>query len=715
MSTALHDRRIQARMIGFILTLVFTTFWVIAVDAAPISENCPAASRWPTGYVTLFRSSDVIEGLRIEDDHAIGYGLVDLVKFSLKEEQFHNSPPQPKPLDIKKELSYGSFRFKTLRESFGPGLMLVENVSHICVSVPRRAREDREVWSDLEVFHLKQDQDFCSAKGPSPALHPATQRLLNFGAQLTGPASFRADRDLEFLLRLLAQPEARRLHTERPEIFEAVLQGVLFHSNFLFAELSRRHPWLSEGFGYGYQFDYKARQYCRNVANEALALRSTSDFIDAWGSSIAHRRDLKIQDFKFLYPIFGVLRQVLPTHGEDRLNFLVSKILQPLANSAVDHPATKIYWRSVSFQLLEKLIKSWFEGTEWWPERTDLVATKYRKNLRFDLVGNFPFSEKSKPNAFGFFVEPRWTLTIPKQTADGEVLVDRVTQWRQRRTPIKAHTRVVAENQLRHIPRERHDHVSAFADGAFDVVVATMSYGPERDLKLLEEQKAFYSELGFKSWRKTRDEQAPQSFQRGIESGEWDVLLKQAHSAGDLVNLMWIGQEGDWWRAERIRADGRTDRVHLFVPEISKKSSKFWISLEAFRNWVKNREAATARELVWINLSCNSGAKAVREIQAVNSGVFVPIASVGRVEPLQRSQKLGLEQVPLIMGLLDGKSFAEIQESLNLKRAIAGPGTEFAFPNDANLIRNLRLFGQRSIRIDQVVSNPRSNSGHMGY
>lgn len=702
-------RRLKAAAAGLMLLGL-----LLPTGSSEATELCPEALRWPNGYVAQGRSLEAFEGLRLHEGQLEVYGTRDVLKFSIEKESFQRFNPQAAPADLSQQFALGPWSFRILRESFGPGVVLVEKRTHLCAVTYKPAPEDQEIWADLEVFHIKRDQEFCEAKaGSVTTLHPATQRLLNFGAQLEGPASFQARRDLEFLLRLLAQPEARRLHRQRPEIFEAVLQGVLHHANFLFAEISRRHPWLSEGMGFGYVMNFQPRRYCRNLANEAMALQSAINFVEAWGSSIADRRDLKLKDFHFLFPAFGVLRHV----REDTLDYLSSKMFQPLTNSAEVHPTTKMYWRSVLFQLIEKLVKSWFEDTAWWWERTDLVAIKQGESLRFDLVGNFPFTKKSQPNDFGLFIEPSWSLRIPAQTTDGQVLVDRVTRWKQLRTPVTAHTRVVVEDRVRHQARERHNHQAAYADGGFDIVVATMSYGANADAKLAEEQKAFYSDLGFKAWKKSRDRQAPSSFQNGIESGEWDVLLKQAHAGGDLVNLMWIAQEGDWWRGERRRADGRLDRVHLFVPDESQAGGKIWISLETFRNWVRRREAASGRELVWINLSCNSGAKAVREIQAVNSGIFVPIASVRRVEPLDRSRKLGLQQVPLMRGLLEGKSFAEIQDEVELTNQTAGVGLNFAFPNDAILLKNLNLFGGRAVRVDQSVTTPRTKGGQveLGY
>ena len=699
-------KRAQLMLMGMLLNVCFSS----GIHA---TELCPEAMRWPEGYIAQGRSLEAFDGLRLQDGVLEVYGVRDLLLFSLKTENFQRVDPRPAPDNLQQELKIGEWSFRISRESFGPGIVLVEKRQHICAVTRRPIPDDQEVWEDLAVFHLARDKDFCEAKAESLTLHPATQRLLNFGAQLEGPASFQSGRDLEFLLRLLAQPGARRLHRSNPAILEAVLQGVLHRSNFLFQEVSRRHPWLSEGMGSGYIMKFEPRRYCRNLANEALALQSAINFVEAWGSSIAHRRDLTVKDFYFIYPALGVLRRV----NLETLLYLVAKFYQPLTNSAEVYPTTQVYWRSVLFQLIEKMVKSWFEDTVYWLERTDLVAVKDGDSLRFDLVGNFPFTSKSKPNPFGIYIETQWKLPIPRKTADQQVLVDRATHWKQLRTPFTAQTRVIVENEVRHVPRERHDHPNAYADGGLDLVVATMSYGAEGDHKLFAEQKSFYTDLGFKNWKKSRDLQAPQTFQKGIESGAWDILLKQSHAGGELVNVMWIAQQGDWWRADRRRPDGRTDRVHLFVPDEVGSGGKHWISLEAFRSWFARRESLNARELVWINLSCNSGAKAVREIQAVNSVLFVPIASVQRGEPLDRTRKSGLQQVPLMIGLLEGRSFAEIQHDIEVKGQRAGSGLSFAFPNDEVLLKNLRLFGGRAVRIDQKVESPRNKSSDMiiGY
>jgi hypothetical protein len=73
--------------------------------------------------------------------------------------------------------------------------------------------------------------------------------------------------------------------------------------------------------------------------------------------------------------------------------------------------------------------------------------------------------------------------------------------------------------------------------------------------------------------------------------------------------------------------------------------------------------------------------------------------------------------VPLMRGLIEGKSFAEIQQEVELTNHQAGAGLDLAFPNDAILLKNLNLFGGRAVRVDQSVTTPRTKGApvELGY
>jgi hypothetical protein len=70
-----------------------------------------------------------------------------------------------------------------------------------------------------------------------------------------------------------------------------------------------------------------------------------------------------------------------------------------------------------------------------------------------------------------------------------------------------------------------------------------------------------------------------------------------------------------------------------------------------------------------------------------------------------------------MLGLLDGKSFVEIQRDVELTNRTAGSGLKFAFPNDDILVKNLGLFGGRAVRVDQSVTTARYGGEQvfMGY
>ncbi|HEY8270402.1 MAG TPA: hypothetical protein VIG33_05895 [Pseudobdellovibrionaceae bacterium] len=208
---------------------------------------------------------------------------------------------------------------------------------------------------------------------------------------------------------------------------------------------------------------------------------------------------------------------------------------------------------------------------------------------------------------------------------------------------------------------------------------------------VVDEYLTYYQNQGFE-FKPTRPIEAISFFQKSVETGEADYLIKEAHSDGDERNLFRANKYGKLFEGSLIKKDGTKEVIYLIAPDDEKKDSKH-ISNQEFGSWIRSR--GKDQPLIYLNASCNSERKVISEIAAAHSSNFIPIPSATSVLTFTDSDNSGEKQ--FLQSLRNEKSYEDIRASIQKTKAYQKGEDHFLFPDEKdyddkirkNLIMNL--------------------------
>lgn len=106
-----------------------------------------------------------------------------------------------------------------------------------------------------------------------------------------------------------------------------------------------------------------------------------------------------------------------------------------------------------------------------------------------------------------------------------------------------------------------------------------------------------------------------------------DYFTKEAHSGGDEKNFLRLGKKSLIYKAEKMHIEGYKETVHVVLPVSYELNDTFLLTHDHVAEFMYLREKNKLGELVYLNGSCWSVAKARGEISDINSPLLINLAS----------------------------------------------------------------------------------------
>lgn len=151
-----------------------------------------------------------------------------------------------------------------------------------------------------------------------------------------------------------------------------------------------------------------------------------------------------------------------------------------------------------------------------------------------------------------------------------------------------------------------------------------------------------------------------------------DYLLKEAHSDGDMRNLLSIQKDGYVIKASKtvksnslvgvnsnMSAGTTTEEVYLLFGD-GNYLNPVYISNQEMAKWIKERDLKRLGQLIYLNASCSSYSKAAAELTAIKSESFVEIPSITSV-PVFRNSEDNI-MFKMLEGIRQFQTFKELSE-----------------------------------------------------
>ncbi len=170
-------------------------------------------------------------------------------------------------------------------------------------------------------------------------------------------------------------------------------------------------------------------------------------------------------------------------------------------------------------------------------------------------------------------------------------------------------------------------------------------------------------------------------FGKMISEGSLDYLIKEAHSGGN-NEVVFIGKVNSVLKGFRKLKNGKEEVIYIVFPDADSFSSSVQtpITNQEFGTWIRMRESSSAKnQLMYINASCWSSAKARDEIISVRSPLLVEIATVYSSLTFQNSSRNHLQV--LLSSIRRGLPYLEIQKNLEEVKTFDGTKNPYILPS----------------------------------
>ncbi|OQW48208.1 MAG: hypothetical protein A4S09_13950 [Proteobacteria bacterium SG_bin7] len=160
-----------------------------------------------------------------------------------------------------------------------------------------------------------------------------------------------------------------------------------------------------------------------------------------------------------------------------------------------------------------------------------------------------------------------------------------------------------------------------------------------------------------------------------IISGELDYLIKNSHSMGDDRNIFELDS---YVQIKRGLKDSESGIEEVFIAYPHKDAKSELVTNNEFGAWIRERQEKGGGELFYINGSCTSYGKAIKEIQATRSPLFVNIPTLNTYNFFVNNDESGLKMILDVFFL--EKSYAEMDKSMRQSDWFKENDDYFIFP-----------------------------------
>lgn len=197
---------------------------------------------------------------------------------------------------------------------------------------------------------------------------------------------------------------------------------------------------------------------------------------------------------------------------------------------------------------------------------------------------------------------------------------------------------------------------------------------------VMNEYRAFYEDRGFK-FGKPKGVPAYDSFlEEEIKSGRLDFAVKEAHAQGGDGDIVKLTNSGKIVTGTKKTA-GKEEVVHLFYPDEEKilSGSLRPLQYDSVAQWMKAREQAGGKQLLFLDASCSGIGVGCRLASAAQTKNLIVIGSSNSLDTFTNSR--GSSMYHLLEGFREKKSFLEMREAM-MEGERAGDGV-YLLPGSA--------------------------------
>lgn len=291
---------------------------------------------------------------------------------------------------------------------------------------------------------------------------------------------------------------------------------------------------------------------------------------------------------------------------------------------------------------------------------------------------------------FGFYLDLIALIPLKKTTKDSLLKLNWTTESAEINSEIQLAPRKISRSLIPTSAAPNYKQL--VADGVYKGIIVIGSNMGEIAKPLLGNYVNYYLAQGFKfvevkDQLNTLDYLKANLFQREETT---DFLVKEAHSDGDEKNIFRVSELSRMFRAERMNDKNIKEVVEIILPsDYSKKTIA--ITNNEFATWMKKRELEIGTELIYLNGSCWSLTKALFEVAAVNSPLFINIPS--RTVSMTLNQDLKNGTYLLLDGIQKMKTYAQIRNELVKLKTYKPEGVDYyLLPDEKHYQREFSNF-----------------------
>lgn len=513
---------------------------------------------------------------------------------------------------------------------------------------------------------------------------------------------------------------------KEPDLTLGVLQNVLLSSNRLyeqilkeFPELVKIKPSLSAG----------GANPCRTPAEVQQLERASENYLKELAKT--HPRS-QLKDWASLSPLVPVLRHLSPKKRDDYLDL----VAQSLADQAADSPEFHGVFLSKLYKFTSQAAAPFFGGES--KAMTDLTLVRDTDRIRPIILGSQAIDQSPKSlTDYGFYSRALDAIPVPsaeqinsqvKAKGSPALLSEQSVRWQVAGVPYQAQFSVKSQGFSGNpIPEGKApNYGELWKNGTLTGLVITSSNLKNLAAPVMGEYLAYYQAQGFTFQPPTEVKDSARFLKDQIESGRLGYLIKEAHSDGDEKNLFRMDVQVRVQVGERKLPDGRTERIQLMFPDAGSTAplpggaalaagtgatsaaaepTTALLPNEVFGSWVKTREQNGQGQMVYLNTSCWSAAKAVREIEAAQSRALLNIPSTTTVKTFG-NRPANAEQI-ILTAIRSGKSYEEMRTALKANQEYRrGEGNHFIFPDDREYQENISQYLRTPLDIRLNIQGP---------
>lgn len=423
-----------------------------------------------------------------------------------------------------------------------------------------------------------------------------------------------------------------------------------------------------------YSAGFKINPCLTNFDELAILTHIRNDLRGSNGTT-ALTADFQDVQHLLVYAPFMVKAGLNTTRHEEELS-------DKLARGAEQHPQLQNVFFSKLHYFARAAIAPIFGRRR--PFKTDVTVTmEENKNVGL-LLSTFPTTGfATARNAHGFY---HATFPLEKVDVNQASHATSVT-WASLGQRFRADVDLVKTGDLRETvpPTASIDHASLRKDGrVVGMMVVGTNMGAENSLlDVISNYMQFYRQRGYQ-FKGQVTTNFTAMLEDKITSGELDYFLKEAHSDGDEKNLFRAGKYATIMHGTKQGADGVVEEIYLVSPSLNsagRSETDELIANEKFGEWIRAREKGGASTLIYINSSCNSVYKAIREITSAKSKNLIVIPSRTSTYILEPKKDSALANI--IVGILDKQDWQTIRVNLDKNEQVkSGSRDAYLLPNE---------------------------------